>query len=151
MARPTKVNIEKLIDYINDGKSVKWIANEFGCTPDAVYYHINHNDEVRKSFDESHKVMAKTVERSMFESATGGFVTINKVHKLKHAEYENGKKVREWEELVEKPEQIYIKPDTTAQIFLLKNWANYSNEPATIELRKEELELHKRKLESEVW
>lgn len=151
MARPTKVNIDKLLEYINDGKSVKWIANEFGCTPNAVYYQIDNNDEVRKAFDESRKVMTKTVEHSTFECATGFYVTVNKTHKLKHVEYENGKKVREWEELVTSPEQIYIKPDTTAQIFLLKNWANYSNEPATIELRKEELELHKRKIESEVW
>ena len=55
-------------------------------------------------------------------------------------------KLREWEEMVEYEESVYYPPDTTAGIFLLKNWANYMNEPRAMEIRKKELELKEKQL-----
>jgi hypothetical protein len=45
--------------------------------------------------------------------------------------------------MVEYEETIYYQPDTTAGIFLLKNWAGYVNEPKMLEIRAKELELKK--------
>lgn len=53
--------------------------------------------------------------------------------------------------MVEYEEEVYFKPDITAGIFLLKNWANYMNEPRALELRKEEIELQRQKIENSEW
>lgn len=151
MGRKPKINKEKLAVFVKEGKSLSWIAEKFGVTSAAVVMAINRNEDIKNEYAKRRKNMAKLVEHSAFECATGFFVDVPKTVKLKRIEYENGKKVREYEELAEYTEKVYIKPDVAAQIFLLKNWAGYMNEPKTIEIRKQELELHKKKLESEVW
>ena len=88
----------------------------------------------------------------MFNAALGGKVTLKQFVKLKHIEYnENGKKAREWEELQEVEVEEFIKSDTTAGIFLLKNWGNYMNEPRAMEFRKKELELKEKQVDANVW
>ena len=77
--------------------------------------------------------------------------SVKKYEKVKRCTYENGKKANEWEEMVEYEEEVYFKPDITAGIFLLKNWANYMNEPRALELRKEEIELQRQKIENSEW
>lgn len=58
---------------------------------------------------------------------------------------------KEWEEMVEYNEVRYFPPDTTASIFLLKNWAGYMNEPATIKLREKEVLLKEKQIEYNNW
>lgn len=87
----------------------------------------------------------------MFKSACGFTRKVTKHAKVKHCLYENGKKADEWEELVEYEEEQYFPPDTTAGIFLLKNWGAYMNEPATVDLRKKEIELREKQVNAQVW
>ena len=53
--------------------------------------------------------------------------------------------------MVEYNEIRYFPPDTTAGIFLLKNWAEYMNEPATIKLREKEVLLKEKQIEYNNW
>jgi hypothetical protein len=76
---------------------------------------------------------------------------VKKHVKLKRIEYENGKKLSEYEEMVEYEEEVYYPPDTTAGIFLLKNWGNYMNEPRAMEIRKQELELREKQMKANNW
>ena len=48
-------------------------------------------------------------------------------------------------------ETIYFPPDTTAGIFLLKNWAGYMNEPIAMKYRKKELELKEKQVDAQIW
>lgn len=64
--------------------------------------------------------LAKVVEALQF-NCLGGKVTLKKVAMKKTVEYENGKRLREVTEPIEVEEEVYVKPDTTAQIFYLKN------------------------------
>lgn len=57
----------------------------------------------------------------MLKKALGFKEAIRKPHKVKRIIYKNGKKEREWEEIVEAEEDVFVPPDTTAQIFWLKN------------------------------
>ena len=87
----------------------------------------------------------------MLRSAMGFTRKVKRYEKLKSVEYEDGRKLREYEDLVEIEEEMYFKPDVTAGIFMLKNWANYANEPLAIKLREEELKLQLHKVENAEW
>ena len=91
------------------------------------------------------------LENTMFKSATGFVQTVKKYEKVKRIKYKDGKKLEEREELIEFDEEVYFKPDVTAGIFLLKNWANYMNEPRALELRQKEIDIQKQKLEDSEW
>lgn len=147
------VDKKKLVELLESDSdlSVKQIAGEFGVSTSTIYSAIYSSDDIRKKWDDRRRTMSQNIEHSMYQCATGYFKEIPKHYKLKKVEYEAGKKVKEWEEIVEVKEMVYFKPDVTAAMFLLKNWANYSQDPAALEIRKKELELHEKKLESEVW
>ena len=87
----------------------------------------------------------------MFKSACGYERKVKKYANVKRCTYDNGKKAEEWEEMVEYEESQYYPPDTTAGIFLLKNWADYMNEPRAMEIRKRELELKEKQVDATVW
>ena len=87
----------------------------------------------------------------MFTSAKGFERKVKRYMKVKCCEYENGKKLREWEDVKEYEETVYYPPDTTAGIFLLKNWASYMNEPAAMSIRKKEVELREKQIDANLW
>lgn len=63
------------------------------------------------------------VEQALFRSAVGGVRPVSKLFKVKRVEYDDttGKKLREYEEIVQQTEEVYDAPSTTAQQFWLKN------------------------------
>ena len=63
------------------------------------------------------------VEQALFRSAVGGVRPVGKLFKVKRVEYDDqtGKKLREYEEIVQGTEEVYDSPSTTAQQFWLKN------------------------------
>lgn len=63
------------------------------------------------------------VEQALFRSAVGGVRPVSKLFKVKRVEYDDqtGKKLREYEEIVQGTEEVYDSPSTTAQQFWLKN------------------------------
>ena len=87
----------------------------------------------------------------MVKSALGFTRKVKKYEKLKRVEYEDGRKLREYEDMVEYEEEVYFKPDTTAAIFLLKNWADYANEPIAMKLREKEIEIQKQRADNAEW
>lgn len=136
-------NINKIKEWIGKGVPMGVIAKNLGISKTTLYKHIGV-DSGLDSLDAIKKYRQPAVDKLeavMFNSACGFERKIKKQAKLKHCVYENGKKADEWEELVEYEETVYFPPDTTAGIFLLKNWADYMNEPATVKLRTKEVEL----------
>ena len=63
------------------------------------------------------------IEKALFKKAKGQKAKLKKVYKLKKVEYdaETGKKISEKEELATGINEVFVPPDTTAQIFWLKN------------------------------
>ena len=146
-------NLEKIKEWLGNGITMTAIAKNLHISKQTLYNHLKKHlpdglDEIKKT----RAPLVTKLENSMYESALGGKVTLKQYVKCKHIEYnENGKKTREWEELHEVEVEEYIKQDTTAGIFLLKNWGNYMNEPRAMEFRKKELELKKKQVESNLW
>lgn len=149
-------NLEKIKEWLSQGVTVTAVAKNLHMSKQTLYKHL----KAHLKYDEAdgldalkniRKPKVEVLENSMYNSAQGGIVKMKKYVKCKHIEYDNGKKAREWETVEEVEVEEYIKPDTTAGIFLLKNWGNYMNEPRAMEYRKKELELKEKQVDANVW
>ena len=130
------------------------IAKNIGVSKTTLYKHIGETEQGLNSLDTIKKYRQPAIdelEATMFKSACGYERKVKKYAKVKRVMYDNGKKAEEWEEMVEFEETQYYPPDTTAGIFLLKNWADYMNEPIAMEIRKRELELKEKQVDATVW
>ena len=146
-----KENLENIKGWLAEGKSKSSIAKALKISTDTLYKYL---EKYLGSLDDIKKFREPAVqllEDTMLRSATGYERKVKKYQKCKRVEYNTltGNKISEVEEMVEYEETVYYPPETAAGIFLLKNWANYMNEPRTIALREKELEL-KEKL-AETW
>ncbi len=147
-------HMDKIKEWIGQGMSMATIAKAIGVSKTTLYKHIADSEQGLYSLDAVKKYrepLVEELENTMYKSACGYERTVKKYAKVKRTEYENGKKLLEYEEMVEYEETQYYPPDTTAGIFLLKNWAAYMNEPATVDLRKKELELKEKQVEANSW
>ena len=147
-------NMDKIKEWISEGMSMATIAKAIGVSKTTLYKHIADTEQGLNSLDTVKKYREPAVENlenTMYQSACGYERKVKKYAKVKRCMYENGKKAEEWEEMVEYEETQYFPPDTTAGIFLLKNWAGYMNEPATVGIRKKELELREKQVDAQTW
>ncbi len=147
-------NGDKIKEWLAQGVPMGTIAKALKISKTTLYKHIGELDGGTDSLDAIKKYREPAVEElenTMFMSACGFERKVKKCAKVKRTMYDNGKKAEEWEEMVEYEETQYFPPDTTAGIFLLKNWASYSNEPVTIDLRKKELELKEQQIKANSW
>lgn len=91
------------------------------------------------------------LEEEMNRLARGFVVKVKKLFKVKHVEYDNGKRLSEHEEIVEREEEQYFPPNFHALRFLLMNWGGYMSEPAAQAQREKEFEHKKAMDEKENW
>ena len=146
--------MEKIKEWIGQGVPMGVIAKNIGVSKTTLYKHIGETEQGLNSLDTIKKYRQPAIdelEATMFKSACGYERKVKKYAKVKRCLYDNGKKAEEWEEMVEYEESQYYPPDTTAGIFLLKNWADYMNEPRAMEIRKRELELKEKQVDATVW
>lgn len=156
MARPSakkiiKDNMDRIEKWVAAGLSMKEVAKNLGISERTLYKYKAEDKQFMQTVKKARQVCVEILENTMFKSATGFTQTVKKYEKVKRCTYKDGKKLKEWEEIVELEVEEYFKPDITAGIFLLKNWGNYVNEPRVLEIRQKELELQKQKLEASEW
>lgn len=156
MARPSAKsiisdNLKRIEKWVADGLSMKDIAHNLGISERTLYKYKAKDEQFKQTVKNARQVAVEKLENTMFKTACGFTQTMKKYEKVKRIKYEDGKKSEEWEEMVEYTEEVYFKPDTTAGIFLLKNWGNYMNEPRALELRQQEVEISRRKAEADEW
>ena len=145
-------NLEKIEQWTRDGLTMKQIASNLGISDRTLYrYKSDSDSQLSQTIKNGRAVAVEQLENTMFMSACGFERTIKKCAKVKRCRYDNGKKAEEWEEMVEYEETVYYPPDTTAGIFLLKNWGNYMNEPRAMEFRKKEIELKEKQVDANTW
>lgn len=148
-------NMENIKEWLGQGVAMSTIAKALKISKTTLYKHIGELDGGLDGLDAIKKYREPAVEElenTMFKSACGFERVVKKCAKVKRVMYnEHGKKAEEWEEMVEYEETVYFPPDTTAGIFLLKNWAGYMNEPAIADLRKKELELKEQQIKANSW
>ena len=109
--------------WARDGLTDEQIANNMGISVASLYNYKNQHLEILEALKKGKEVVDIEVENSLLKKCFGYNVPVKKTFKLKRTEYdsETGKKIKEYEELVEGYDEVHIPADTTSQIFWLKN------------------------------
>lgn len=141
-------NIDNIKKWISEGQTIESIAKALKVSKTTLYKYIGKDglatlDDIKKN----RAPAVNKLENTMFKAGCGYTRKVKKYIKVKSADYKDGKKIYEWEDVKEVEEEVYYPPDMTACIFLLKNWGKYMNEPRLMELRKKEIDLK----ESQMW
>lgn len=142
-------NMDKIKEWLGQGVTMQAIAANLHVSKQTLYKYLSLDDI--DAIKKARQPAVDNLENTMLKSAQGYTRKVKKYQKVKRTVYEDGKKAEEWEEMVEYEEEVYYPPDTTAGIFLLKNWAGYMNEPRAVDLRRREVELREKQAENNMW
>lgn len=115
---------EKLIlieGWARDGLTDEQIASNMGVAYSTLRTWRDKYSALSAALKSGKEVVDRLVENALLKKATGELRTIRKPIKVKEVLYEDGKRISEKEHIEYADEEIYIPPDTTAQIFWLKN------------------------------
>lgn len=107
--------------WSRDGLVQQQIADNLGISIDTLILYKKQYSEFSEALKRGKEVIDMEVENAMLNKAMGFTVIVKKSYKVKDVIYEDGRKVRESERIEIVDEEQYIPPDTTAQIFWLKN------------------------------
>lgn len=109
--------------WARDGLTDEQIAKNMGISVASLYNYKNQHLEILEALKKGKEVVDIEVENALLKKCFGYNVSIKKTFKVKRTKYnpETGKKIEEYEELVEGEDEVHIPADTTSQIFWLKN------------------------------
>lgn len=143
-----------IAEWVKNGATERNIAKNLGIAYSTFNKYKVEKGELTELLKINREVTVDNIENAMYESAIGGKITVKKYAKCKHTEYDHGRKVHEYETMEPYEEEMYIPPNTTAGIYLLKHWGKtrgYTNDPLTLDIKKEELQLKKEIAENNNW
>lgn len=107
--------------WARDGLTDEQIAFNMGIGTTTLYRWKDEYREIRESLKKGKEVIDRQVENALLKKALGDTVVLKKPIKVKEVLYENGKRLKETERIEYVVEEVLIPPDTTAQIYWLKN------------------------------
>lgn len=107
--------------WARDGLTDEQIAHNMGITAKTLYEWQNRFSEIRESLKKGKAPVDLEVENALLKKALGFRVTVRKPVKVKTKKQLKDKGLIEEERIEYTEEEVYIPPDTTAQIFWLKN------------------------------
>lgn len=144
-------NFELIRSLVQQGVSEVKIAKRLGVGYSTWKRHKAENPAFRAVLQGSREEAVEALEATMLQSALGFTKKVKKHFKLKHVQYDNGKRLSEDEELVEVEEEVYFPPSFHAGRFLLMNWGGYMSEPAAQAQREKEFAHKKAMDEKDNW
>lgn len=125
--RPSKYHTHvepRLIEvegWARDGLIDEQIAHNLGVALSTFMTYKKRYSELSEALKKGKEVVDREVENALLQKALGFTKTVRKAFKVKEVVYNNGKRVSEKERIEYADEDVFIPPDTTAQIFWLKN------------------------------
>lgn len=143
-----------IAEWVKNGATERSIAKNLGIAYSTFNKYKVEKEELTELLKKDREVAVDNLENAMYEAALGGKQTLTKYAKCKHVEYENGKRVHEYETMEPYTEEVYFPPNTTAGIYLLKHWGKergYTNDPLSLDVKKQELEIKKEIAENNNW
>lgn len=108
--------------WARDGLTDEQIAKNLGIAYSTLREYREKYSALSAALKRGKEVVDREVENALLKKAIGGKEKVLKPMKIKNVIYSDaGKKLKESEEIVMVEEEVLIIPDTTAQIFWLKN------------------------------
>lgn len=144
-------NLELIRSLVLQGVSEVKIAKRLGIGYSTWKRHKAENPAFRAVLQGSREETVEALEAVMLQAALGYTKTVKKYYKVKHVCYDNGKRLSEDEEIVEREEEVYFPPSFHAGRFLLMNWGGYMSEPAAQAQREKEFAHKKAMDEKDNW
>lgn len=137
-----KPRFNEILEWLQLGATEKEIAENLGVNNKVFCKYKKDYPELNELIKTGRKKPVQAIKAALFKRATG----------FQYQEV----KVTEDNEGYRKTETITktALPDPTSAMMLLRHWDKeneWTNDPAVLELKKQELELKKKHLESEVW
>lgn len=114
-------NLILLEGWARDGLTDEQIAKNMGISRKTLAEWKCKYSYIGDTLKRGKEVVDREVENALLKKALGFKETLIKPIKVKEVKYKDGKRVSEIEHIEQVEEEVYIPPDTTAQIFWLKN------------------------------
>lgn len=147
-----KDNFEYIDKQLNNGASEKQIAKTLGIAYSTWNKHKEEFKEFKDLCSKSRVELVEDLRSSLVKKSLGFTHTIQRPMKVKRVEYVNGKKAKEWEEVIYYNDVTYFPPDTTAIFGALNIYDDeYVKDKKAYELKKEELEFKKENAAKDNW
>lgn len=127
-----KDNLLLLQSWARDGLSNEQMANNCGVSRKTFQEWLTRYSDIRTAVKKGKEVVDVEVENALLKRALGFKEVVKKPMKVKNVYFHNGRREKEVEEIISVEEEMFFPPDTTAQIFWLKNrkrgkWTNSDN------------------------
>ena len=126
MARPSKYEshvaprLQEVQAWARDGATMEQIAEKLHINSDSLYEYKKKYTEFSDALKPAQQYDDEVVD-ALHRNTIGQVVKLKKPIKVRKKYFENGKLVREEEEIVNAEEEVYIHPDTLAQMYWLNN------------------------------
>lgn len=119
----TREGLVRIQGWARDGLIYKQIAKNMGIGESTLRGWRDRFPEMEEALNQGKDSADREVENALYKSALGYTVESVEPMKVKRVFYDeaSGRKVREFEEVVEVKRTIHVPAQVTAQIFWLKN------------------------------
>lgn len=117
----TEEGLLLLEGWARDGLTDEQIAHNMGISVATLYNWKSKHLEILESLKKGKEIVDIQVENALLKKALGIKETVKKAIKVREVKYNEGKRVSEKEHIEYVDEEVFVPPDTTAQIFWLKN------------------------------
>lgn len=123
-------NMDRIEHWARMGATAKEIAEKLDVSYSAFKSYLARGEKGEKDFSDFSASFARScapaddeVEAALYKLATGYTVDLVKTFKVRRVEYDKktGRKVREYEELVQGTDQAHVSANAQAQMFWLTN------------------------------
>lgn len=141
-----KPRFEEIREWLINGASNDNIINNLGIHKDTFYKYVNEKTEFSELLKNGRIAIVAQLRSALIKKAMGFEYQESKI--IEKEDPDTGEKVRTVETYNKKS-----LPDVAALNLCLKNYdaLNWSNDPQGDAIRREELELKKKKLEQDEW
>ena len=139
-----KPRFDDILKWLRNGATEKQVYENLGISQEAFYKYKREKVEFSELLKKGQESLVEQLRGALIKKALGFEYTETK----RFTKIENGKQVQTIEET--KKQSL---PDVAAANLLLKNYDkdNWSNDPRTDDLKREELEMKKKIFDKENW
>lgn len=136
-----KPRFQEIAEWLELGATQKEICDQLGVNEKVFCRYKNEHKELSDLCKNARRKPVQQIKAALFKRATGYHYT-----ETTTVNNDKGVQITTYNK--------YLPPDPASAMILLKHWdkeTEWTQDPATLNLKKQELELKKEHMESEVW